>query len=211
MEDASFNCAVSQFPTIVWSATGGLVGNTPLICGGIHSRVSQKSCYSLKEDGTWKLESNLNTTRQYAANGEVIMNNKMVIAGGFNPHKLATIEVVEPNTRPRTLPIRLPVAMLGSCIVPWDTNTFLIIGGSDGSGADGLGLRRQTHFINMANNTYTNGPNLLIARSMFACHTMQVNDEDFIIVAGGSGVGAQKSTEYLQKANYGSGWKRSKI
>merc|ERR1712062_182510 len=95
VEDASFNCTVSQFPTTVYSATGGLVGDTPLICGGIHSRVSQKSCYSLRGDGTWKLESNLNTTRQYAANGEVIMNNKLVIAGGYrgdNGYYLDTIE-----------------------------------------------------------------------------------------------------------------------
>merc|ERR1719245_1395433 len=64
LEDASFNCTVSQFPTSVKGATGGLVGDTPLICGGIfYSGEWQypKSCYSLKEDGDWKLESNLNT------------------------------------------------------------------------------------------------------------------------------------------------------
>ena len=126
-----------------------------------------------------------------------------MIAGGYNQNYLATIEVVAPNTRSETLPIRLPVAMSGSCIVPWDTNTFLIIGGDSGA------TRSQTYFFNMANNTYTNGPSLLRARSHFACHTMQVNGEDFIIVVGG--YGASKSTEYLQKANYGSGWKKSKI
>jgi len=36
---------------------------------------------------------------------------------------------------------------------------------------------------------------------------MKINGEDFIIVAGGNG--AYKSTEYLQKANYESGWKKS--
>merc|ERR1712062_612424 len=187
--------------TDVWGATGGLVGNTPLICGGYQRRY-QNSCYSLKEDGTWKLESNLNTARNSAANGKVIMNNKLVIAGGSsNENYLATIEVVAPNTRSRTLPIRLPVAMSGSCIVPWDTNTFLIIGGFSGA------TRSKTYFFSMANNTYTNGPSLLTARSFFACHTMKINGEDFIIVAGG--FGATKSTEYLRKANYESGWKKS--
>jgi len=216
VEDASFNCTVSQFPIgegevtggLVGNgeATGGLVGDSPLICGGgFYSNSGwqfQKSCYSLKEDGTWKLESNLNTARRSAANGEVIINNKLVIAGGNNGyHRLDTIEVVAPNTRSRTLPIRLPVAMRSSCIVPWDTNTFFIIGGYSGV------TRSQTYFFNMANNTYTNGPSLLTARSTFACHTMKINGEDFIIVAGG--YGAFKSTEYLQKANYGSGWKKS--
>merc|ERR1712218_42894 len=58
----------------------------------------------------------------------------------------------------------------------------------------------------MANNTYTNGPSLLTKRWLSACHTMKINGEDSIIVAGGWG--AEKSTEYLQKANYGSGWKK---
>ena len=78
----------------------------------------------------------------------------------------------------------------------------MIIGGHDGSD------RRETYFFNMANNTVTNGPSLLTGRSFFACHTMNVNGEDYIIVAGGSG--AFKSTEYLPMANYGSGWQKSK-
>merc|ERR1719367_1588079 len=179
--------------------TGGLVGDTPLICVG---GWPNNSCYSLKEDGDWKIVSNLNRAKRNAANGEVIMNNKLVIAGGNNGyHYFDTIEVVAPNTRSRTLPIRLPVAMSGSCIVPWDTNTFMIIGGDSGR------TRSQTYFIHMANNTYTNGPSLLTSRSFFACHTMKINGEDFIIVTGG--FGAYKSTEYLQKTNYGSGWKKS--
>ena len=209
LEDASFKCTVSQFPTSVSGATGGLVGNTPMICGGYlfygvgdYYGDSLKSCYSLKENGEWKFESNLTTPRAYAANGDVIINHKLVIAGGYNGSILDTIEVVAPNTKSRTLPIRLPVAMYGSCMVPWDTNTFLIIGGY------GSTYRRQTYFINMANNTYTTGPDLLTARDFFACNTMNVNGEDFIIVAGGNG--APKSTEYLPKANYESGWQKSK-
>jgi len=150
VEDASFNCTVNRFPKYVWGATGGLVGDTPLICGGMN-RDRQKSCYSLKEDGTWKLESNLNTARNAAANGEVIMNNKLVIAGGSKGNYLATIEVVAPNTRPRTLPIRLPVVMSGSCIVPWDTNTFMIIGGK--SGRYTTSLWSLTYFINIYQRT----------------------------------------------------------
>ena len=202
MADPAFKCTISQFPTSLEEATGGLIGNTVLICGGYFNGGYKKSCYSLKEDGDWKLESNLNTARGKAANGKVDMNNKLVVAGGSNGKRLATIEVVAPNTKSETLPIKLPVAMRDSCIIPWGTNTFMIIGGRTESD------RKQTYFINLANNTYTNGPNLLTARSSFACHTMKIHGEEFIIVAGGWG--AEKSTEYLQKANYGSGWKKSK-
>ena len=204
MEEASFQCEVSQFPTSAHKPTGGFVGNTVLICGG-HFYGDQKSCYSLKEDGAWKFESYLNTARRLTATGSVIMNNKLVIAGGVQrgtENNLATIEVVAPNTETVTLPIKLPVAMHGACIVPWDTSTFMVIGGHDGS------QRKQTLFIHMGNNSYTEGPNLLIARHWHACHTFHVNGEDFIIVAGGEG--AYRSTEHLPKANYASGWKKSK-
>ena len=180
--------------------------NTAFICGGGNFGGSgwQKSCYSLKEDGAWKLEasSDLNTARGYAATGSVIINKKLVLAGGYNENYLTTIEVAAPNTKSETLPITLPVGMYGSCIVPWDTNTFVIMGGYSGSN------RKQTHFVNMANNTVTNGPSLLTGRYFFACNTMTVNGEDYIIVAGG--YGAEKSTEYLPMANYGSGWQKSK-
>ena len=205
LADPAFKCTISQFPRSgSWAATGGLIGNTALICGGYDGN-RQKSCYSLKEDGDWNLEASsyLNTARNSAANGDIVMNNKLVIAGGWTIGKrLDTIEVVAPNTQAVTLPIRLPVATSTSCIVPWDTNTFLIIGGWDGT------YRKQTYFINIANNTIANGPDLLTARFSFGCHDMKINGEDFIIVAGGNG--AWQSTEYLQKANYQSGWKKSK-
>ena len=156
LKDASFKCTLTQYPISVLGAAGGLVGDTFLICGGYNYNSSgiQKSCYSLKEDGDWKLESSsdLNVARYYAANGDVIVNNQLVIAGGFNGSRLDTIEVVAPNTKSKTLSVRLPVAIVGSCIVPWDTDTFLIIGGYSGSS------RKQTNFIHLANNTITTGP-----------------------------------------------------
>ena len=201
LEDASFQCTLSQFPTNAHGATGGLVGNTPLICGGRIGSNYQNSCYSLKEDGAWKLEaSSLITARLGAATGSVIINNKLVLAGGYNGNYLATIEVVAPNEESETLPISLPVGMYGSCIVPWDTNTFMIIGGWVGRN------RRETYFFNMANNERTDGPSLLTGRNNFACNTMNVNGEDYIIVDGGF----EKSTEFLPMANYGSGWQKSK-
>ena len=209
MEDASFKCTVDEYRTSAQEGTGGLVGNTPIICGGIIGHQHQKSCFSLKEDGSWKDEYNLNTARRLAATGSVIINNKLVIAGGWNGGWLDSIEVVAPSNKSETLSrIKLPKPMYGSCIVPWDPNTFMIIGGENGGAP-----RKQTHFIHMNNNynTYENGPNLLIARYYFACHTMKVNGEDFIIATGGSGSsGSGRSTEYLQRANWKSGWKRSK-
>ena len=193
MADESFKCNVDPFPTPKYAASGGLVGNTPIICGGC---CSQKSCYSLKENGSWKVESDLNTARGYTATGSVIFNNKLVIAGGIDGKnkRLATIEVVAPNTQSTTLPVRLPVGWPKQvpCIVPWDTNTLMIIG-----------IQRKSYFINMANNTYTEGPSVLTRGRHYACHTMNINGDDYIIVSG-------HTTQALSKTNYKRGWQKSK-
>ena len=199
LEDASFRCNVDPYPTSASTATGGLVCYTPIICGGI-SGSFQKSCYSLNEDGSWKDEADLNEAKMSASTGSVTIDNKMVIAGGHNGGDLKTIEVVAPNTQSEILPIKLPVAHHGLCIVSWDTNTFMVIGGSGG--------RTRTFLIHTANNSYTEGPNLQIGHHWTGCNTITVNGQDYIIVAGGSG--AAGSTEYISKANYASGWKRSK-
>ena len=202
LEDESFKCNVKEFPLNVYSAIGGLVGTTPFICGGrSFSNVNQKSCYSLKEDGEWEKDatSELNTPRYFAANGVSIINNTMVVAGGNNNGDLATIEVVAPNTKSKTLPISLPHKIHGPCIVPWDTNTVMFMGGHS--------ARKGTYFINLNNNTITNGPSLLAGRSHMACHEFSFNGEDYILVVGGD---SKSTTELLKKSDLENGWQKSK-
>ena len=184
------------------------MGDTPLICGGYFNG-PQKSCYSLKEDGSWKWEtsSDLNVARQFAANGNVIVNNKLMIAGGTNGSRLTTFEVVAPNTKSLTLPISLPAGIFGSCIVPWDTDTYMIIAGCKDSSPC---HSRLTYFINLANNTITNGPSLLTGRYIIGCHAFNLNGEDYIVVSGGGTASPFSSTEVISKKNVGKGWQKSK-
>merc|ERR1719367_275582 len=92
----------------------------------------------------------------------------------------------------------LPFGMSGSCIVPWDNNTFLVIGGGAYSG------RKETYFFHMDNKTMSNGPELLNERTTHACHEIKVNDQEFIVVVGGRK--AITSTEVLPKSSYTNGW-----
>lgn len=188
--------------------TGGLVGTTPFICGGVIDTPTnswdtrydyQNSCYILEENGEWKLDetAGLSTPRKDAA--AVIINTKLIIAGGYNGvNTLETIEVVAPNTPSVTLPMTLPVATYGSCIVPWDNNTFMVIGGISNSGH-----MRESYFFNMGNETMTNAPSMLQTRAFFGCNEMIVNGESYIIVAGGN----SGSFEALKKSSFGNGWK----
>ena len=218
LEDSSFSCKLNQFPEPGLSlGSGGFVDGTAFLCGGRvgsgQELTSQKSCYTLDDNGAWQIDevASLNTARDRAATGSVILNKKLVIAGGFKfvkngaPERLSTIEVVAPKTMSKILPVTLPVGISAACIVPWDTNTFMIIGGDTVKSGS---RSKETYFVNMGNNTVTNGPDLLTGRDSFACHEMTVGGESYIIVAGG--YAANYVTEVLAKSSFKDGWKKSK-
>ena len=111
------------FPIKVYGATGGLVGQTPFICGGWSTSGTSKACYTLLENGSWKEDkvAALNTARWKAAHGSLVINDQLLVAGGEDSSRiLNTIELVSPNTRSRTLSVKLPVGVSSSCIVEWD-------------------------------------------------------------------------------------------
>lgn len=208
MDNSSFACSKTyHFPTRLYDAVGGQIGDTFFICGGYTGSYSN-ACYELQDNGVWKYDStaSLNERRRHAATGSVIMNNSLVLAGGYDGSRLSSIELVSPNTRSRTLPnpIRLPYSTHGSCIVAWDTHTFMIIGGYTGS------YTSSTYFFNIVNNTRVTGPSLQRGRYYTACHTMVVNGESYIIVVGGYGNSPERSTEVLSKSAFKNGWKYGK-
>ena len=228
LENPDFVCAtmLQQFPEDTWSATGGLIGQKPMICGGrfrftrFEKRLSQ-ACYTLQEDGSWKEDgATLSKGRMWYGSGSVVLNNELVIARGWDLNSFSkSIEVVGGRkTKARTLDnIELPIETFNSCIVPWNADTFMVIGGNLDVGGGGGGNPRYslrgTYFVDIKKKTVTNGPDLINARSHHGCSEMIVDGEEFIVVTGGvSGDSrgkpfAVKSTEYLSKANFeDDGW-----
>ena len=209
LEDSTYTCSkVNQFPDRLCSSTGGLVGSTPFVCGGQgYSSGYTKACYTLQDNGAWIQDpaASLNTARNQAAFGSVVINGKLVIAGGYNGRNyMSSIELVSPKSRSTTLPISLP-RLDRSCIVSWDADTFMVIGGYNYSA-----YNSETYFITPNNNTVRNGPKLLKARNWVACQNMVVNGEEFIIVVGGHGSSTTRTIEVLSKANFKDGWKMGK-
>ena len=207
LEDATFECTlVNQFPVELYFAIGGLVGETPMVCGGsLGSGSKSKACYTLQGNGAWMEDQSaaLNRARVNAATGLAVWNNQLVVAGGYSPslsQYLQTIELVSPNTRAKTLSFTLPLGLGLSCIVKWDDDTFYVIGGYSTRSS----RSKETFFINMRNETVTQGPELIDGRRYLACQEMIVGGEPFIVVAGGSG--AKTRTEMLSKSNFANGW-----
>ena len=205
LEYPTFNCTkVPKFPIQLYFATGGLVNDTPIVCGGykVTSNSKSKDCYKL--NGAWHLDrlAKLSTVRSNAALGSAIWNNHLLVVGGYSSRYLHTMELVTPNARSKTLRMRLPLGLGLSCIVPWDSNTFMVIGGYSTKSSKS----KETYFIDMINNRVTPGPSLINGRRYLGCQEMIVNGESFIVVAGGSG--AKNLTEFLPKSNLKGGWEK---
>ena len=118
-----------------------------------------------------------------------------------NGNYLSSIEIVSPNTRAETLSVQLPTGLAYHCQVPWDLETFLVIGGFDSS--SGV---KETRFINVKTNQRTDGPSLNTRRYGHACAELQLNEKSYIIVTGGYSDSYLRSTEVLDKSNVGQGW-----
>ena len=218
LEDSNFSCTkVEQFPIKLYGATGGLMnGQKPFICGGYGNIngdwASSKDCYQLTGAGSWAKDqtAKLNTAREDAGFGSVVIDNNLFLAGGYNENRLASIEMLSPDAPAQSLSVQLPTALNKHCQVPWDSDTFFIIGGDYGSKRD------ESHFINVKTNRRTNGPSLNTARSGHACGEMDVNGKSYIIVTGGvcwNGDGLRvdlRSTEVLDKNNVEQGWQKGK-
>ena len=214
VEDSNFRCTnIEQFPVKLYGATGGLMnGQTPFICGGlfevyINGWTYSNDCYQLNQAGSWAKDqrATLTTARRYVGYGSVVLNNNLILTGGYNGIRLSSIEMLSPNTTPKTLSVQLPTGFSSHCQVPWDSETFFVIGGWTDSRR-----RDESYFINVKTNQRTNGPSLNIARDSHACGELEVNGRTFIIVTGGYNGDGLRSTEILDKNNVGQGWKTGK-
>ena len=80
---------LGDFPVLVSWATGGLVDEKPIVCGGVDATPTyKKECYIL-EDNIWKLLTSLNEPRT-AASGTILNGDHLWITGGISPIRIYT-------------------------------------------------------------------------------------------------------------------------
>ena len=77
-------CASSshQYPLDIFDATGALVGNKIIVCGGGYPRTS--SCYEFSHDHNWKILGEMNTKRIGSAS--IPIPNGLWVTGGYDGH-----------------------------------------------------------------------------------------------------------------------------
>ena len=183
----STSCSnLPNYPFSMESAAGGVIDNSPTICGGYRSSGSPsdtESCYTFSKDSnSWKLHCNMSFRRFYHA--ATVMKDALFISGGHDDSigTLASTEFIHANGTV-TSGTDLPVARYGHCVVTLHNGKVMIIGAASPSS-----LRKNVLVFDQANNSYTTGPSLSYDRRHAACTLFKSNlhnGRPVVLSAGG--------------------------
>ena len=124
-----------EFPISVLGATGGFVGDTVIICGGVDIDLNHvDECYSLTSEKA-TLVTHMTVWRARAAS-IVFNDNALWITGGYN-HYFGVLASTEYVTMTKTMPgPDLPIALEGHTMVAINKTCSMIIGGGHGEAAN---------------------------------------------------------------------------
>ena len=125
----------APYPIAIYGATGALVSENPVICGGFQrtgdQRKAQKECRKYdKSSNTWKFLTNMATEKAYLAS--VPLNGQLFVTGGSSKEKfekLNSTEFVSLNGKVTSGP-DLPSPRFKHCMVVLPDGKVMIIGGS---------------------------------------------------------------------------------
>jgi hypothetical protein len=187
-----------DFPISIFGATGGLIGDTVIICGGFDGS-SVDECYSLTSEKA-TLFTHISVGRDGAAS-IVINDNTLWVTGGFGGGYLASTEYVKVTGS--MLGPDLPMALYYHAMVAINSTCSMVIGGYS------TGYHASTFYYDRNEGEWINGPSLMQARERHAAGivTDEVTDENFVAVTGGYGYRDLDSTEILRDGE----WVQGKI
>ena len=157
-----------DFPIGTTGATGGLIGNTVMICGGLYV----DECYSINPYQKVKMS----VWRYYAAS--VVIDDKTLwVTGGWNDGYLASTEYV---TTAGTIPGPwMPKVFYKHIMVGINSTVFMVIGNL---ADDGI------FYYDHIEGKWIDGPSLIQARGNQAAGivTDEVTNENFVAITGGA-------------------------
>ena len=183
----------------VAAATGGLVNDTPLICGGISLTSSiSDTCFSLKEN-------DVIATAQMSANrvmaASIVHNEHFLwITGGAEDLEISLIhsssEFIQVGKNNSVAGNNLPHPLFRHAMVAVEKDLTMVIGGASLNGADDSNV---TNYYHHSSQRWTVGPPLIIGRFGHAAFlvTDELSNDNMIVVAGGFHGETFNSTEIL--------------
>ena len=178
LSDPTMSCLLEDIPYRSSSA-GGLLGTTPVICGGAKYDGGWIYFNECLLHGTSQLIT-MNSKRRHHSSVALNSSMLMLLGGRDGNNYLASTELItiDGTVNGPTL----PEAVRGSCTVKFPDNGLVyLIGGNTASG-----YTNNVWVANPSNEfTFTPGPSLITARSYFGCGTMSIGTKSIIVAAGG--------------------------
>jgi hypothetical protein len=185
-----------DFPIGLYGATGGLIGDTVIICGGYDGLFIFDECYSMTSEKA-TLVTHMSVGR-YLAASIVLNDNTLWVTGGSNGGDLASTDYVKmTGTMPGP---DLPMGLYGHAMVAINNTCSMVIGGYSG-----YVTSASTFYYDHNEGEWTTGPSFKQGRRWHAAGivTDEVTDENFVAVTGGDGSSWYlDSTEILQDGNW---------
>ena len=196
-----------DYPIRISGATGGLIGDTVIICGGFDENVYLlvDKCYSFTSKKA-TLVTHMSVGRMYAAS-IIINDHTLWVTGGYTESEDSTASTEFVTVTGTMLGPDLPIALQKHAMVAINSTFSMVIGGESGY----LFVNyASTFFYDRNEGEWINGPSLMQARYDHAAGivTDEVTEQDFVAVTGGIGGGYYLgSTEILQDGE----WVQGKI
>ena len=187
MKSSSSVSSFGDIPSKRRNSVGGLLGSTPILCGGC---CYEDSCISFK-NSQWTKTHEMTTKRGYAASVQ-LNSTTMWILGGWKAYneRLDSTEFLRADSSVGIPGPKLPIAMHKFCVLKYSDHQVYIIGG------EGTETLNKVYIYNpMDGFTRIEGPALKNKRRLHACAVMSNGQQSKIVVAGGYSDGGLSSVE----------------
>ena len=124
-------CSSAKYPKKWEHATGGVIDEKLLICGGDPNWYYTKECYIMGKDMTWSKHADMKAARWKASS--TVIQDYLWVTGGWdeNGKRLDTTEKIHLNGTVEP-GIKLPFAVSDHCMVQHHNSVYLL-GGYDGN------------------------------------------------------------------------------
>ena len=182
--NAKYELLANNVPRVL-DATGGLLQNTPIVCGGQN-----------KMDGNWnvfndcvaigqpEIEMKMIEKRCYAASVALDQSTLWIVGGWNENNDLSSTEFIklgQPSVKGRDLPFTISFHSM----IQYDEKSIYIIGGDQNDSTS-----NKTWIVDPTNEfKTTEGPSLNKGRYYHGCAKMTINGRTILVVAGGRGEG----------------------
>ena len=163
---------LTEYPTNIASATGQLMDDKIVICGGTpRAGISTNRCYQLKHgNDSFQLVYSMKMERWHC--DSILLQGNMLVTGGENTHyqKSDTGEYINQQLGNNSAPkpdIHLPEPIMGHSLIKINESTLFLVGGFVNQ-APNIISTNKTHYWMNDKNQWRSGPDL---KNMRGCHT----------------------------------------